>query len=84
MVAYETGYLKVHYPVEFMAALLTSVMGDTRDSTAKYIRNCVRYGYRGPAALMSTRACKKFTVSENGKIRFGLLGVSRTWAKGAD
>ena len=28
VVAYETGYLKAHYPVEFMAALLTSVMGD--------------------------------------------------------
>ena len=28
VVAYETGYLKLHYPVEFMAALMTSVMGD--------------------------------------------------------
>ena len=37
VVAYETGYLKLHYPVEFMAALMTSVMGDV-NQTPKYIR----------------------------------------------
>ena len=36
VVAYETGYLKLHYPVEFMAALMTSVMGDV-NQTPKYI-----------------------------------------------
>jgi len=36
LLAYQTAYLKVHYPVEFMAALLTSDAGNT-DKTVKYI-----------------------------------------------
>ncbi|MBQ1715720.1 MAG: DNA polymerase III subunit alpha, partial [Firmicutes bacterium] len=39
VLAYETGYLKHYYPTEFMAALMTSVMGDFKQ-TARYIRNC--------------------------------------------
>jgi len=39
MVAYRTAYLKSHYPVEFMAALLTSEMDDT-DKIMKYIGEC--------------------------------------------
>ena len=35
VVAYETGYLKLHYPVEFMAALMTSVMGDVNQPEKK-------------------------------------------------
>ena len=36
LLAYHTAYLKTHYPVEFMAALLTSVTGST-DDVVKYI-----------------------------------------------
>ena len=43
VIAYETGYLKAYYPVEFMAALMTSVMGDSVQ-IAKYIRNCNEMG----------------------------------------
>ena len=43
VLAYETGYLKCHYPVEFMAALMTSVMGDA-GQISKYIRNCAEMG----------------------------------------
>ena len=39
LLAYQTGYLKVHYPVEFMAALLTSEMGKT-EKIVKYINEC--------------------------------------------
>src|SRR5436853_900894 len=39
LLAYHTAYLKTHYPVEFMAALLTSQTGDT-DSIVKYINEC--------------------------------------------
>src|SRR5205814_8043838 len=39
LLAYHTAYLKTHYPVEFMAALLTSQTGDT-DSLVKYINEC--------------------------------------------
>ncbi|MDO4396607.1 MAG: DNA polymerase III subunit alpha, partial [Clostridia bacterium] len=72
VVAFETGYLKKYYPVEFMAALLTSVMGDAK-SIAKYIRNCQDMGIQVlPPSV--TESGKKFTVVD-GKIRFGLLGV---------
>lgn len=72
VVAYQTAYLKTHYPVEFMAALLGSVIGDA-DQTAKYIRNCEEMGIRvlPPDVLESG---KKFTV-RGGRIRFGLLAV---------
>ena len=72
VVAYETGYLKKHYPVEFMAALMTSVMSDAK-MIARYIRNCSEMGIEVlPPSVNKSR--KKFSV-EDGKIRFGLLGV---------
>ena len=72
VVAYETGYLKAHYTVEFMAALMTSVMGDS-DSIAKYMRNCTDMGIEVlPPDINESQ--KKFSVVD-GKIRFGLLGV---------
>lgn len=72
VVAYETGWLKVNYPVEFMAALMTSVMGDSAQ-IAKYIRNCEEMGIEVlPPSVRDSK--KKFTV-QDGKIRFGLLGV---------
>ena len=72
VVAYETGYLKAHYTVEFMAALMTSVMGDS-DSIAKYMRNCTEMGIEVlPPDINDSQ--KKFSVVD-GKIRFGLLGV---------
>ena len=72
VVAYETGYLKCHYPVEFMAALMTSVVGDSK-AIAGYVRNCREMGIETlpPSVLKSQR---NFSV-EDGKIRFGLLSV---------
>ncbi len=72
VVGYQTAWLKAHYPVEFMAALLSSVMGDSVQ-TSKYIRNCVDMGIQvlPPDVRESGR---KFTVV-NGNIRFGLLAV---------
>ncbi|MBR5516383.1 MAG: DNA polymerase III subunit alpha, partial [Firmicutes bacterium] len=72
VVAYETGYLKLHYPVEFMAALMTSVMGDA-NQIPKYIRNCTEMGIEVMPPCVN-KSLKKFSV-EKGKIRFGLLGV---------
>ena len=72
VVAYETGYLKAHYPVEFMAALMTSVMGEA-GQIAKYIRNCSEMGIEVlPPCVNESQ--KKFSVAD-GRIRFGLLGV---------
>ncbi|MDH4179861.1 MAG: DNA polymerase III subunit alpha, partial [Armatimonadota bacterium] len=41
--AYQTAYLKVHYPAEFMAAQLTSIMDD-KDKVAAYVQECRRMG----------------------------------------
>ncbi len=81
VLAYETGYLKAHYTVEFMAALLTSVMGDA-DSTSKYIRNCADMGIEVLPPDVNESG-KKFTVKD-GKIRFGLLGVKNVGEAPAD
>lgn len=72
VVSYETAYLKVHYPVEFMAALMSSVMGEPRHIAA-YIRNCKELGIEvlPPSVLHSRR---KF-IAKDGKIRFGLLAI---------
>ena len=72
VVAYETGYLKKHYPVEFMAALMTSVMSDAK-MIARYIRSCSDMGIEVLPPSVN-KSLKKFSV-EDGKIRFGLLGV---------
>ncbi len=72
VLAYQTAYLKTYYSVEFMAALMTSVIGDSTQ-IAKYIRNCIemKIDVLPPDINESS---KKFTVKD-GKIRFGLLGV---------
>ena len=81
VIAYETAYLKYHYPVEFMAALMTSVMGDA-GSIAKYIRNCTEMGIEVLPPDVNESG-KKFTVKD-GKIRFGLLGVKNVGAGAID
>ncbi len=72
LLAYQTAYLKNYYTVEFMAALMTSVIGDATQ-IAKYIRNCqeMKIEVLPPDINESS---KKFTVKDR-KIRFGLLGV---------
>ena len=49
VISYQTAWLKAHYPAEFMAALLSSSIGDT-DSVVKYINEARELGHRGPAA----------------------------------
>ena len=43
VLSYETAYLKTYYPVEFMAALMTSVMGNN-DKVVEYMRECNSIG----------------------------------------
>ena len=77
ILAYETAYLKTHYPIEFMAALMTSVMGDS-SSMANYIHNCREMGIEVLPPDVN-ESSEKFTVvydeDKKGKIRFGLLGI---------
>jgi len=72
VVAYRTAWLKCYYPVEFMAALLSSVMGDT-NSISLYIQECKRLGLEMLPPDIN-ESYKKFTVVD-GKIRFGLMAV---------
>lgn len=72
LIAYQTAYLKAHYPVEFMAALLNSVLSNT-DQVVKLMNECHDKGIEvlPPDVNLSDR---DFTVVE-GKIRFGLAAV---------
>ncbi len=72
LVAYQTAWLKAHYPVEFMAASLSSLMGST-ERVAYYVAECRRMGIEVlPPDINASRA--EFSVSA-GKIRFGLTAV---------
>ncbi|MEG1942871.1 MAG: DNA polymerase III subunit alpha, partial [Angelakisella sp.] len=77
LVAYQTAYLKCHYPKEFMAALLTSTLDNT-DKVIEYIDECVRLGISvlPPHVNESEQG---FTVTDEG-IRFGLLAIKNLGA----
>ena len=72
LLAYQTAYLKAHFPAEYMAALLTSVRKD-KDKTAIYLNEC-----RGMEIEVTTPSVNvsdsDFTVRD-GKIVFGLSAV---------
>jgi DNA polymerase-3 subunit alpha len=71
-VAYQTAYLKTHYPVEFMAALLTAETSKP-DNVVKYIGECKELGIHVlPPDVQLSGA--QFTPYE-GAIRFGLAAV---------
>ena len=71
-VAYQTAWLKCHYPCEFLAALLTSFLDNT-GKVVQYINECTRLGIKilPPHVNESSEA---FSVS-NGNIHFSLLAV---------
>lgn len=73
-ISYQTAYLKAHYPAEFMAALLTSVTGNT-DKVAFYVNECRQKGIEIlPPDINESLA--DFTVIKGGRaIRFGLAAV---------
>jgi DNA polymerase III subunit alpha len=77
LVAYQTAYFKANYPVEFMAALLTSEMGDT-DKIVKYIDECRAMGLRVEPPDVNTSGVR-FTV-EGDTIRFGLAAIKNVGA----
>jgi DNA polymerase-3 subunit alpha len=72
LVAYQTAWLKRHYPCEFMAALLSSVI-DSSGKIAEYAAECAKQGIRLLPPSVNTGA-ERFTVEE-GAVRFGLLAV---------
>jgi DNA polymerase-3 subunit alpha len=72
LVAYQTAYFKANYPVEFMAALLTSEMGDT-DKIVKYIEECRAMGIQVVPPDVNVSAVQ-FSVAGD-TVRFGLAAI---------
>jgi DNA polymerase-3 subunit alpha len=72
LLAYQTAYLKTHYPVEFMAALLTSVSGST-DDVVKYINECREMGI--PVEPPDVNVSDANFTPHGEAIRFGLSAV---------
>ena len=72
VVCYQTAYLKAHYPTEFMAALMTTDMGN-QDKLVGYFTECRDLGIKvlGPDVNASQ---KQFAVA-GGAIRFGLAAI---------
>ncbi|RMD84211.1 MAG: DNA polymerase III subunit alpha [Candidatus Dadabacteria bacterium] len=72
MISYQTAYLKAHYKVEFMAALMSHEMGDS-DKTLKNLNECRKQGIKVlPPDINQSRA--GFSVKD-GMIRFGLSAI---------
>ncbi|MFM8233665.1 MAG: DNA polymerase III subunit alpha [Holophagaceae bacterium] len=73
MLAYQTAYLKAHYPTEFMSGLL-STKAERTDDIVKYIQDCRSRGIEilGPDINNSE---KDFSITSSGQIRFGLAAI---------
>ncbi len=72
-IAFQTGFLKAHYPKQFMAAVLNHNLNDIK-SINFYLRECKRMGIEvmGPDVNESKA---KFSVNDKGQIRFGLAAL---------
>jgi len=80
VLTYQTAWLKAHYPAEFMAAILSSSIGDT-DSVVKFINEAREMGIEVLAPDVNESGYK-FTVIGEKRIRFG-LGAIRNVGKSA-
>jgi DNA polymerase-3 subunit alpha len=80
VISYHTAWLKAHYPAEFMAALLSSSIGDT-DSVVKFINEARELGIEVLPPDVNESGYK-FTVIGEKRIRFG-LGAIRNVGKAA-
>ncbi|HEX6299093.1 MAG TPA: DNA polymerase III subunit alpha [Acidimicrobiia bacterium] len=72
LVAYQTAYLKAHYPAEYLASLLTATKRD-KDRTAIYLNECRQMGIEVLVPDVNESE-SDFTVRD-GRIRFGLSAV---------
>ena len=76
LISYQTAYLKAHYPVEYMTALLSSVLG-AGDKAALYVQSCrsLNIEILGPCIKTSR---KEFTIEKKNSraaIRLGLAAI---------
>ncbi|TNF33502.1 MAG: DNA polymerase III subunit alpha [Gammaproteobacteria bacterium] len=80
LVAYQTAWLKAHYPAEFMAATLSSVMDNT-DKVVSLLEECRRMGLDVLPPDVN-RSEWSFTVDEQGRIVYG-MGAIKGFGEGA-
>ncbi|MBU1017729.1 DNA polymerase III subunit alpha [Patescibacteria group bacterium] len=73
MIAYQTAYLKAHYPTEFMTALMSADYGNT-DRIVIEIGECEQMGIQVLPPDVN-ESLSNFTYVEDGKIRFGLSAI---------
>jgi DNA polymerase III subunit alpha len=76
-VTYQTAYLKANYPVEYMAALLTSVSGD-QDKVQRYIANCRSMGI--PVVPPDVNSSGEDFTPRGHQIVFGLAAIKNLGA----
>ncbi|WP_445915257.1 DNA polymerase III subunit alpha, partial [Flavobacterium sp.] len=81
-IAYQTAYLKAHYPAEYMAAVLSNNMNDIKQ-VSFFMEECKRMGLQvlGPDV---NESYYKFTVNENYAVRFGMGAVKGVGANAVD
>lgn len=73
LISYRTAYLKAHYPVEYLAALMTNAIGDKVEEMEKYFAEANEIGVKVLPPDVN-ESDKYFTVS-HGNIRFGLAAI---------
>lgn len=73
LLAYQTAWLKAHYPAQFMAAVLSSDMDNT-DKVVRFIEDCQRMKLKVNAPTIN-QSQYRFTVAENGEIVYGLGAI---------
>lgn len=73
IISVQTAYLKCHYPVEYMAAILTSVI-DNKDKVALYVNECRRLGIEVKPPCVN-ESDSDFTVVGPKSIRFGMAAI---------
>jgi DNA polymerase-3 subunit alpha len=81
LIAYQTAYLKTHFPVEFMASLLTSEMHST-DGVVKFIAECRNHDI--PILPPDINQSDKEFVVDDSRIRFGLVAVKNVGENAID
>ena len=81
LIAYQTAYLKVYYPQEFMAALMSSDMGDT-DKIVRYFNECKEMNIPVDPPDINASSME-FSVA-GGRIRFGLGAIKNVGASAID
>jgi len=79
-IAYQTAYLKAHYPAEYMASVLSNNMNDIK-SVSFFMEECKRMGLAvlGPDL---NESYLKFSVNDEGAVRFGMAAVKGVGAGG--